>query len=188
MTLSGKPDSIPPGTFSIETDRLILRDFTPDDLAAVNAFRSDLQTIRFMQMEPETLAQSREWLDSAIRYNALRPRQGCNLAIALKAQAKVIGWIGFGDSERHPGIEHHGVGYMLLSSEWGKGYATEALSAAIGFMTDVQGGTFVWAWCFAANGGSERVMQKAGMRFAREFADEDTGDLCHEYVYERSPS
>lgn len=174
-----------PGTFSLETDRLTLRDFTPDDLAAVRTLRSDPATIRFMQMSPETLGQSREWLDGAIRYNALQPREGYNLAIATKVPERVIGWIGFGDSERHPGAEHHGVGYMLLSTEWGKGYATEALSAAIRFMIGVQDGEFVWAWCFAANGASERVMQKAGMRFARAFADEETNEPCREYVYER---
>ncbi|MGC4192168.1 MAG: GNAT family N-acetyltransferase [Thermomicrobiales bacterium] len=141
--------------------------------------------MRFMQMTPETTAQSLEWLDGTIRYNALRPREGYNLAIATKDPDRVIGWIGFGNSERHSGAEHHGVGYMLLSTEWGKGYATEALSAAIAFMTDTLGGDDVWAWCFAANGASERVMEKAGMRFACEFADEETGEPCREYVYEQ---
>ncbi|MGB3330787.1 MAG: GNAT family N-acetyltransferase, partial [Thermomicrobiales bacterium] len=91
-------------------------------------------------------------------------------------------------SERHPGAEHHGVGYMLLSTEWGRGYATEALRAAIAFMLDDLGGTHVWAWCFAANGASERVMQKAGMRFVRTFTDEDTGEPCQEYAFERARS
>jgi len=190
MSSHRDPELDSPGTFSIKADRLILRDFAPDDLPAVHAFRSDPETIPFMsdQPEPATLAQSSEWLDGAIRYNALRPREGYNLAIATKTPDRVIGWIGFGNSSRHPGPEHFGVGYMLLSTEWGKGYATEALTAAIAFMTDTLGGDSVWAWCFAANGASERVMQKAGMRFAREFADEETGEPCREYVYERPRS
>lgn len=175
-----------PGTFAIETDRLILRDYRADDIAAIHAFRSDPAATRFMQMAPETLAQSSEWLDGAIRYNALRPREGYNLAIITRERDHVIGWIGFGDSGRHPGAEHHGVGYMLHSAEWGKGYATEALSAAIAFMLDDLGGEFVWAWCFAANGASERVMQKSGMRLAREFSDDETGAPCREYVFTRA--
>ena len=142
MSSHRDPELDSPGTFSIEADRLILRDFAPDDLPAVHAFRSDPETIRFMsdQPEPATLAQSSEWLDGAIRYNALRPREGYNLAIATKTPDRVIGWIGFGSSSRHPGPEHFGVGYMLLSTEWGKGHATEALTAAIAFMTDTLGG------------------------------------------------
>lgn len=175
-----------PDAFVIETDRLILRDFVPDDLDAVHAFRSDPAANRFMSdlPDPPTRAESQAWLDGAIRYNALRPREGYNLAIATRNPDRVIGWIGFGDSERHAGADHHGVGYMLHSGAWGKGYATEALRAAIAFMLDDLGGTHVWAWCFAANGASERVMQKAGMRFVRTFIDEDTGEHCQEYVFE----
>lgn len=190
MNGQSDPNQIPPGEFTIETDRLVLRDFRLDDLDAVHAFRSDPATIRFMshQMAPETLEQSRAWIDGAIHHNALRPRSAYNLAIAsttTKDPDHVIGWIGFGDSEHHPGAGNHGVGYMLLSTAWGKGYATEALTAAIAFMVDVLEGEHVWAWCFAANGASERVMQKAGMRFVREFTDEETGDPCREYVFTR---
>lgn len=176
-----------PYEFSIETERLILRDYRPDDLAAVHTFRSDPAAVRFMsdQPEPATVAETIAWLDGAIHHNALRPRDAWNLAVATKDPAHVIGWIGFGGSENHIGEGHHGVGYMLNSAEWGKGYATEALSAAIAFMHDTLGGEAIWAHCFAANLASERVMQKAGMHFVRDYIDEETGEPWREYVHRR---
>jgi ribosomal-protein-alanine N-acetyltransferase len=152
----------------VEGDRLVLRDFVEGDLADVHAFRGDPEVARFMDFGPETLEQSRAWLDDAIHHNRLRPRRAYNLAIVRRADARVIGSIGFGESSRYPpGTGQFGVGYALARDAWGQGYATEALRAAIDHCFDALGARRVSAWCWAENVASVRVMEKAGMRFER---------------------
>ncbi|MBO4868458.1 MAG: GNAT family N-acetyltransferase [Clostridia bacterium] len=55
------------------------------------------------------------------------------------------------------------LGYFIKTSENGKGYATEALRAAIGELFS-QGYPTVRAAAFEENGASLRVMQKCGMK------------------------
>jgi RimJ/RimL family protein N-acetyltransferase len=51
----------------LTTDRLLLRDFVEADLADVHAMRSDPEVARFMDFAPETLDQTRDWLDGGPR-------------------------------------------------------------------------------------------------------------------------
>lgn len=156
---------------AMETSRLTLRYYREDDLPQVRAFRSDPDAVRFMDDLPETPAQTREWLAGAIHHNRLRPRSAYNLAIALAGYDRVIGWIGFGDSERHPGTGNYGVGFMLGSAYWNNGYASEALAAVSEYIFDSLHGQFISAWCDAGNPASARVMTNAGYTFTRQFED-----------------
>ena len=53
--------------------------------------------------------------------------------------------------------------YMIAEEFWGRGYATEALSAVLGFAFHNLGMETVWAEHFDPNGASGAVMRKAGM-------------------------
>ena len=152
------------------SERLILRDFVEEDLAHVYAIRSDPEVARFMDFAPETLEQTRGWLNGVITHSRERkaPSDGYNLAVVLGATGRVIGWVGFGESERFPpGSGEHGVGYMIARAHWRQGYASEALRAVIDFSFRSLGARRVSAWCWADNAASARVMEKAGMRFVR---------------------
>jgi RimJ/RimL family protein N-acetyltransferase len=180
----------PASVFAIETERLVLRDFLEPDLAAVQAFRSDPDVFRYIDYFPESPAESRAWLDSVLFHNAQRPRTSYNLAITLRDEDRAIGWVGFGDSERHPGSENFGVGYMIAKDYWGNGYGTETLRAVIAHIVDHLDGRSIYAHCFAENVGSYRVMEKAGMVLARRYEEVDprSGRLAAnlEYVF-RAP-
>src|SRR5437867_1105581 len=154
----------------LTAERLVLRVFVEADLADVHAMRSDPEVARFMDFAPETLDQARTWLDGVIDHSRKRKRpcDGYNLAVVLRATGRVIGWVGFGESERYPpGSGEHGVGYMIARAHWGHGYATEALRAVIDYSFGSLGARRVSAWCWADNRASARVMEKAGMRFER---------------------
>ncbi len=67
------------------------------------------------------------------------------------------------------------VSYAVARSEWGKGYATEALQAVLDSALGVPGVYRAWAYCDLENRASARVMEKAGMlkegilrRYARQ--------------------
>jgi ribosomal-protein-alanine N-acetyltransferase len=157
-------------TVALTTPRLLVRDFVEADLADVHALRADPEVAEFMDFAPETLEQSREWLEGVIHHNALRPRHAYNLAVVHKADRRVIGWVGTGRSSRHPDDPgEFGVGYMLARPYWGRGLMPEALAAVLAFAFESLGATRVSAWCWAENAASARVMAKAGMQLVRTY-------------------
>lgn len=81
-------------------------------------------------------------------------------AIALKAGGT---WIG-GITLRWP---HRGVGelgYGVTPEHWGRGYATEAVIAVLGFAFARRGAHRVQATCWVGNPASAKVLKKAGLR------------------------
>jgi broad specificity phosphatase PhoE/RimJ/RimL family protein N-acetyltransferase len=156
----------------LTTARLVLRPFVTGDLADAHAIRSDPEVVRFMDFRPEDLATTRAWLDRVIAHTREHedPRRGRNLAVVDRGTGRVIGWVGFGESSRFPaGTGEHGLGYMLARADWGRGYAPEAVRAVIDYCVRELGARRVSAWCWEENRASARVMEKAGMRFARRY-------------------
>ena len=85
-------------------------------------------------------------------------------AVVEKAGGKAIGYCGlfyFPDVNGRPEIE---VGYRLARAYWGRGYATEAVSAARNHAFAVLGLTRLIALIDPANFASLRVAEKAGLR------------------------
>src|SRR3712207_5357006 len=120
--------------------RLVLRDFVEDDWADVHMLRSDSAVAHFMDFNPETPEQSREWLARVTFHNRERPRLAYNLAIVRRVDDHLIGWIGIGPSSRCPQAGELGLGYMLHHAAWGQGYATEAVQAIVDFGFRALGG------------------------------------------------
>ena len=124
-----------------------------------------------MDFAPESLEESRLWLDGVIFHNRVQPRKAYNLAIVDLSEIQLIGWIGIGDSERYPTEGELGIGYMVNRNYWGKGYATEAVRRITEFGFDVLHGRRISAWCYEENRASARVLAKAGLRFDRRYVD-----------------
>jgi ribosomal-protein-alanine N-acetyltransferase len=56
-------------------------------------------------------------------------------------------------------------GYILSEWAWGRGYATEAASAVVGWALEQTSIFRVWATCHPDNRASIRVLEKAGLRY-----------------------
>jgi ribosomal-protein-alanine N-acetyltransferase len=109
----------PDAGLEIETERLRLRRARPDDLDAMHVILSHPQAMRYWSSLPHTeIAQTREWLDGMI---ASPPAESDDFIVEL--DGVVIGKAG---CWRLPA-----VGYILHPDYWGRGFATEALTAAI---------------------------------------------------------
>lgn len=117
----------------LETERLILREFTADDLGGLCRILCDRETMRFYPMSfDETAAE--EWIARNQRRYAT---DGHGLwAMDLKSTDEMIGDCGITlqdvDGESMPEI-----GYHLRRDLWGQGFATEAARACrdYGFAT-----------------------------------------------------
>jgi ribosomal-protein-alanine N-acetyltransferase len=109
----------PEADVEIRTPRLRLRRARPEDLEAMHAILSDPRAMRYWSSLPHTdLEQSRKWLDEMI---ASPPEESDDFIVELDGVA-----IGKAGCWRLPA-----VGYILHPDYWGRGFATEALTAAI---------------------------------------------------------
>lgn len=114
----------------LTTDRLTLRPLTPDDAADLYAVFSDPTVVRYWSTDPWTSMASAE---TAIGHalEAYRDGSDVRFGVELAESGVLIGTVNlhhfFGQNRRCE------IGYALGSAWWGKGYATEGLSAALDY-------------------------------------------------------
>src|SRR5579872_6142541 len=115
---------------TLETERLILRDFGLSDWDALNAIVSDPAVIRFMHFASWDEEKRRQWLARMVQ-DASNPHPWHdNWAIMLRSSGQLIGWLFIGASRDVAEAGTRGCGYALGQRFWGQGYMTEALRAA----------------------------------------------------------
>jgi len=176
----------------LESERLVLRRFTEDDVDNLVELDSDPEVMRFITGGPPTSRDEieKEVLPAFLGYYERYAGYGFWAAVE-KSTGRFVGWFHFRpDRGAPPGdIE---LGYRLRRSAWGKGYATEGSRALIDKGFAELGVRRVVASTMVVNVASRRVMEKAGLRFVRTFHQpwpdhiegEDEGDV--EYALLRS--
>jgi RimJ/RimL family protein N-acetyltransferase len=155
----------------IETERLILREITLEDLPAVLAYQNDPLYLRYYAWTHRTEEDVRAFLQMLIALQHEEPRRKFQLAITLRADNTCIGNCGIRRKD-HNDFEAD-IGYELNPKHWGRGYATEAARALVARGFDEMGLHRVSSWCVADNKGSERIMQKCGMRLEGRLRDNE---------------
>ena len=152
----------------LETERLLLRQVTDDDVDELFALDNDPEVMRYLNGgkpvgRAEIVAQVQRMKGFYERY----PAYGYWPAVE-KATGTFLGWFLLRPKESdEPG--HVELGYRLRRSAWGRGYATEGSRALLrkAFTElDVQR---VYAHTMVINKGSRRVMEKAGLHYVRTF-------------------
>lgn len=147
----------------IRTERLLLRRVTPADIDAMWAFRRLPEVGMWIGGAPDTLDGHRARMrrNSPSLVSIVLPEEGTvigDLMIKVEdawAQAEVVA--------RARGVQAE-IGWTLDPAFQGRGYATEAVRAAIGLCFGPLGLRRVTANCFAANEPSWRLMERLGMR------------------------
>ena len=109
----------------LETERLLLRPFTEDDLPAVFAIFSDREVNRFLPWFPVRTMEEAESFFQERYAAAYRDRSAWKFAICLKRDDIPIGYVTLS------GDDSHDLGYGLRREYWGMGIATEAGQAVI---------------------------------------------------------
>lgn len=152
----------------LETERLILRWFTADDLELVVELDSDPAVKRYI--DNGAPADRDECIDHLDWWITHYPREaGYGFwATHEKATGDFIGWFHFRPGDGAGPLEPE-LGYRLKRDAWGKGFGTEGSLALIDRGFRELGVERVYAQTMAVNIGSRRVMEKAGMRLVREF-------------------
>lgn len=111
----------------LTTERLVLRQWQPDELPTLHTILSHLPTMQFWPA-PFTLEQSERWLHRSLEiYSATADTYG-RWGVELKDSGNVIGDCGLIQAEVN-GIIENDVGYIIHADYWHNGYATEAATA-----------------------------------------------------------
>lgn len=144
---------------AIGTERLILRGVTRADAPAIAELANDLGVAGNTTVlpYPYRLADAEAFVACAERAD---PRKAAAFAVEHR-QFGLIGMLGFQDKE--PGRAE--AGYWLGRPFWNRGYATEALSAALRWVKFDWRRNVVWAGHFADNRASGQVLVKAGFLY-----------------------
>ena len=152
------------GTKTIETDRLILRQFTMDDAPAMyrNWASDDIVTKHMTWPTHPSVEVSKmvlsDWTASYAKDDYYQ------WAIVLKENGpEPIGSISA--VHIHEKIDGAVMGYCMARSHWGKGIMTEALIALIDFFFTEVGVNRIEADHDPNNPASGRVMEKSGMSY-----------------------
>lgn len=151
----------------IETERLVLREWTEADLVPFSQINSDAEV---MEHFPRMLSYD-ESADFYRRITGEFAECGWGLfAVELKETGEFIGYTGFHrfdfDAEFSPGVE---IGWRLARRHWGNGYATEAAKACIEYARGKGLAARLYSFTAVCNVRSRRVMQKAGLEYAGNF-------------------
>jgi len=149
---------------AIATPRLRLRAWRDEDLPAFAALNADP---RVMEHFPAALDRA-ESDRMAARIREHLAARGFGLwAVEVPGEAAFIGFVGLAVPrfEAHfcPCVE---IGWRLAAAHWGRGYATEAASAALDHGFGQLGLAEIVAFTVPANLRSRRVMDRLGMRHA----------------------
>ncbi len=117
----------------LETERLILRGHTVEDFEAFAVMRADPVVMKFMG-KGDLLDEEEAWMRFQSMSGHWQLKGYGTWAIEERATSALIGSLGFTDKKRpkeHPASGAPEMGWSLASSVHGKGYATEALRAAL---------------------------------------------------------
>lgn len=108
----------------LRTERLLLREFTLDDVAALHDLESREEVVRYQTYPPRSEAEARRVVQEIVLGQGRLPRKHFELAVVL--EESFIGRVGAlieDDSAR--------LWYAFLPAFHGKGYATEAMRAFV---------------------------------------------------------
>jgi RimJ/RimL family protein N-acetyltransferase len=145
----------------LRTSRLILRDWRDDDLPAFAAMNAD----------PLVMAHFPSVLDRAAS-DALAARKRAHLAahgwgswaVEVPGEAEFIGYVGLQpvsfEASFTPAVE---IGWRLARAQWGRGLATEAARAALGFGFGQLDLPEIVSFTVPANARSRAVMERLNM-------------------------
>lgn len=169
------------GTQTIETSRLILRQFRPEDAeAAYRNWMSDERVTRYLRWPAHTdPALSRKVVEEwTAAYEAPDFYQW---AIELKALGEPIGSISVVEQNEQLDILH--IGYCIGARWWRQGITSEAFAAILPFLFDEVGANRIEAQHDPNNPHSGHVMQKCGLTYEgtlrqADFNNQGIVDAC----------
>lgn len=154
----------------IETDRLLIRPFTREDIEASYSMNLDAEVSRYTG---DGGVVSKEEIERRIVEDVLGDYQKHGfgrLAVELKGENKFIGFTGLKYLEDLGEVD---LGYRFFKEYWGQGIATEAGMACLNLGFEKLGLKRIIAMVLPENSSSIRVLEKLNFQFEKEIIEDN---------------
>ncbi|MDF2984557.1 MAG: hypothetical protein K0R50_67 [Eubacterium sp.] len=143
----------------LETDRLILRPWKPEDLNDFYEYAKNPNVGPAAGWPPHKNKEiSEKILQDFIEDDEVR-------AVVLKENSKVIGSLGVHQDAKRIGINARMIGYVLSENYWGKGLISEAVKEVLRHLFEDEKLDIVSCYHFPFNSRSKRVIEKCGFKY-----------------------
>lgn len=170
--------------YPLETERLILRPFSPADFDDLYDIHSRPEVARYLYWDARDGEQVRQVLErKAGQYELTEEGQGLAAAVVWRASGRVVGevslvWL----SREHRQGE---IGFSFHPAYQGRGLATEAAEVMLRLGFGELGLHRIIGRCDARNDASARLLERLGMRREAHFVHNEVfkGAWGEEYVY-----
>ncbi len=147
---------------TIKTDRLILRSWRSDDVAAFHAINADPAVMA-------TLGPVMTRDEVAVMIERMQEREArdghCFWALERTEDARLIGWCGVIRGTAGPVTGKAEIGWRMARDCWGQGYIAEAARATVRWIFANLPDDAVWAITTVDNRRSRAVMERLGMAY-----------------------
>lgn len=179
MPVEGRPVQLP-----IETGRLLLRPFRPDDFEPLLALHGDAELVRWIPWGPRSPAEVQVVLDRKLTQVQFdEPGGGIGLAMEVREGGAFAGELTMAYSSREHSLGE--VGFMLGREHQGRGYATEGGREMLRLAFEELDLHRVIGRIDARNEASGRVLERLGMRREAHLLDNEwiKGEWTSEIAY-----
>lgn len=166
--------------FRLETERLLVRPWRPNDRAAFVAIHAHAEVTRYIHAGvPFNDQEVDAYLERQARQ--LAELDMCMGALVEKSSGEVIGVAGVQPLGTTGDLE---IGWTLARRAWGRGYAREAGRAAMAHVLEKLGRPRAVAIIDCGNEASKRVAVSLGMAYDRPYTGSELGHRMPEIVVE----
>lgn len=143
----------------LETERLILRMFSPEDALTLHRIWNDAEVMKYIEGWRPSPEDARAAMTRLVQH--WRDKGFGQWAIVHKEDGQLIGYAGFKHLDQTPEVE---LLYGIDKPYWNKGYTTEVGRACLRYVFESTELERIVAVAMPENIGSWRVMEKLGMR------------------------
>lgn len=158
-----------PATTFFESERLRARSFVPADVAVFVAYRADPDVARYQSWTDFTTERGEEFVAAMQDAVPGVPGEWFQFALEERADHTLVGDLAMQLDADEP--RQAEIGFTLASAQQGRGYATEAVTALLGYAFATFGLHRVVAVTDALNGPAATVLERVGMRREGHFVE-----------------
>ncbi|MDD4797149.1 MAG: GNAT family protein [Eubacteriales bacterium] len=165
---------------TLQTQRLVLRDWTLDDLESFYNYSKNPNVGPNAGWPPH---QSMDESEKILR--RFMEQQEC-WAIALKEKPGAVGSLGIHRDTKRDSVSTKMIGYVLAEEHWNRGLMTEAVRRVLRYLFDETDTLQVTFYHYDFNQRSRRVIQKCGFQYEgtlRQASVLPDGTLCGDVCY-----
>lgn len=148
----------------LETNRLYLREMTPDDAEQAYLLNLDPEVVKYTgDVAFISIEEAKTFLEN---YSHFKKYGFGRWAVIYKINDEYLGWCGLKYTED---LDEFDIGFRFFKKHWNKGFATEAAKACLEIGFDKFGMKTIVGRAMKANIGSVKVLEKIGLQFDKTF-------------------